>query len=525
VYAQGGAPRLAVIIVVDQMRADYVQRFRADWTAGLRRLLDAGAWYSNAAFPFLGTWTCAGHATVSTGAFPHRHGIFQNQWWDRGERRLVACTDDSRARGLRYPDGTNNSYSAARLLVPAFADELRGQRKGARVAAVALKARSAIMLAGHGGDAVTWMDETYEHWETSTAYAARPVAAVNALLQANPIDADYGRVWTRRLAADRYVGPDDGEGEVPPRGWTSRFPHALNGDNDTSPDRDFRSQWARSPYADAYVGRLAGGIVEALQLGGDPVTDFLGISFSTPDLVGHAFGPRSQEVQDVYAHLDVTIGALLDRLDALVGRNRYVVALTADHGVALVPEKGAAGRQEAGRVSTARLAELLERTAQTAVPGPGPYIERVNSSDVYFADGAYDRLAKTPAALQSVMSVLSQQPGVARVFSREQLLAGTDSTDALLRAAALSYVARLSGDLVFALKPGWIYNASGTTHGTANADDQRVPIVLMGPGIRRGEFRDAVTPADIAPTLASLTGIVLPRAQGRVLNAALPPGR
>jgi arylsulfatase A-like enzyme len=443
----------------------------------------------------------------------------QNTWWDRTTRRIVACTDDDNVTTLQYPSGTESGHSAARLLLPTLADQLRSQRPGGRVATVALKARSAIMLAGRGGDTVTWMDETYENWETSTAFAPRPVEAVTSLLAANPIDADFGKTWNRLLPADRYATSDDGEGETPTRGWTSTFPHVLNGDNDKTPDRDFRAQWARSPFADAYVGRFAAGLVESLQLGSDDQTDFLGISFSTPDLVGHAFGPRSQEVQDIYAHLDVTIGTLLARLDALVGRERYVVALTADHGVSLVPEKAAVSRQEAGRVSAAGLAQQLERAAQAAAPAAGSYIARVNGPDVYFTDGSFERLMKTPAVLNAMIAALESQPGIARVFRREQLLRGAESADALLRAAALSYVPRVSGDLVYAIKPGWVGTASGTTHGTANTDDQRVPVILMGPGIRPGEYRDAVTPADIAPTLAALTGVTLSRAEGRPLNA------
>ncbi len=515
-----------MLLVVDQMRADYVERFRDDWTGGLKRLVTDGAWFSNAAFPYLGTWTCAGHATVATGAFPTIHGIFQNQWWDRSGRRLVACTDDPDATSLRYPSGRASGASGVRLLVPTLADELRRQQPGARVTTLALKARSAIMLAGHGGDAVTWMNETYEDWETSTAFSKTLVPGITRLLDEHPVDADFGRTWIRRLPAPRYTVPDDNESESPPRGWTAVFPHVLNGDNDKTPDRDFRTQWARSPFADAYVGRLAGGIVESFGLGSDQVPDFLGVSFSTPDLVGHAFGPRSQEVQDVYAQLDITIGTLLDRLDALVGRGRYVVGLTADHGVALVPDKASASRNEAGRVSTSRIGEILERTAEAATAaGTGPFIARVNSSDVYFADGAYDKLAKVPAALDAVVAALAAQPGVARVFRRDELVDNGTSPDPLLRAASLSYVPRLSGDLVFALKPGWVYIASGTTHGTANPDDQRVPVILMGPGVRPGAYREAITPADLAPTLGALAGITLPRAQGRVLNAALGSAR
>ena len=512
-----------MVLVVDQMRADYVDRFRDDWTGGLKRLLADGAWFSNAAYPYLGTYTCPGHATVSTGAFPHLHGIMQNTWWDRTTRRTIACTDDDSVTTLRYPGGTEPGASAARLLLPALADQLRAERAGTRVVTVALKARSAIMLAGHGAGAVTWMDDAYDHWETSTAFTAQRVPAVQALLAANPVDADFGRTWDRRLPLERYTTPDDGDGESPPRGWTAAFPHILNGDHDQTPDRDFRGQWARSPFADAYVGRFATSLAESLQLGRGEGTDFLGISFSTPDLVGHAFGPRSQEVQDIYAQLDITIGSLLERLDTLVGRNRYVVALTADHGVSLVPEKAAMSRQDAGRVSTARIAEQLERAAQAATSGPGSSIARVNGSDVYFTDRSAEQFTTAPAALNAVVAALESQPGIGRVFRPEQLRAGGDSSDPLLRAAALSYVPRMSGDLVFALKPGWLSIASGTTHGTANIDDQRVPVIIMGPGIRAGVYRDAVTPADIAPTLASLVGITLPRAEGRPLYAALPP--
>jgi arylsulfatase A-like enzyme len=228
-------------------------------------------------------------------------------------------------------------------------------------------------------------------------------------------------------------------------------------------------------------------------------------------------------VQDIYVHLDVTIGRLLDYLDAVVGRDRYVVALTADHGVSLLPEKGAMSRDEAGRVSTTRLAEQLERAAQAAAPGAGSYIAQVNGPDVYFTDGSLERLSKTPATLDAVIGALESQPGIARVFRPEQLLAGTGSAEPLLRAAALSYVPRSSGDLVYAIKPGWVSVSSGTTHGTANAEDQRVPVILMGRGITRGEYGDDVTPADIAPTLASLVGITLARTEGRPLNAVLSP--
>ena len=189
-------PRLVVVIVVDQMRADYVERFRGDWTAGLKRLVAEGAWFSNAAYPYLGTYTCAGHATIATGAFPHLHGIMQNNWWDRSARRTIACTDDHDVTTLRYPSGTDPGASAARLLLPTLADELRAQRsarawrrsRSRREARSCSPATAAMPSPG-------WT-RTTRSWQTSTAYTPQRVPAVKAFLAANPVDADFGKSWT-----------------------------------------------------------------------------------------------------------------------------------------------------------------------------------------------------------------------------------------------------------------------------------------------------------------------------------------
>ncbi len=513
-------PRLAVIIVVDQMRADYVERYRNDWTGGLKRLLDEGAWFRNAAYPYLTTVTCAGHATISTGAFPHRHGIFQNAWYERARGSVVTCTADPDVQAIEYDgDIDDGGESGARLLIPSFADEMRRQR-GARVATLSLKPRSAIMLAGSGGDAVTWLNSSSDGWETSSAYATAMVPAVKQFLEANRIDADYGKTWTRLLPLERYTGPDDGAGEAPPAGWSATFPHTLAGKGRV--DAAFHAQWERSPFANVFLGRFAAALTESLGLGTTDRTDVLGVSFSTPDLVGHAFGPFSHEVQDIYAHLDQTIGQLLARLDTIVGRGRYVVGLSADHGVTTLPEQAKEAGRDGGRLNSSAIAGIIERAAQAA--GPGSYVSRVYGNDVYFAADAYERLRVLPAARDRVITRLLQEPGIARVFTREELIAGAASSDRILRAAALSYVPRLSGDLVLSLKPGWMFINSGTTHGSPNPDDQRVPVIFMGSGIKPGVYDDAITPADVTPTLAAVAGIEMPRAEGHPLTPALITG-
>jgi predicted AlkP superfamily pyrophosphatase or phosphodiesterase len=515
--AQATPPKLVVLLIVDQMRADYVDRFSREWTGGLKRLVAKGAWFQRAAYPYLTTITCAGHATISTGAYPHTHGIFQNAWWDRDARKQVSCTEDPLATDLGYGAPETGGDSAHRLRIPTFTDQMRTAR-AAHVVTLSLKARSAIMPAGHGADAVTWLGESVDSWVTSSVYGAEPAAAVKAFLDANPMSADFGKTWTRLLPAARYTTADNGVGEAPPVGWTRTFPHELKGSAGKA-DATFLAQWQASPFADEYLGRFAAALVRAFQLGRHEGTDVLAVSFSSPDIVGHGFGPRSQEVQDVYARLDKTIGALFDTLDSAVGPAQWVVALSSDHGVTPIPEQLVAEGKDAGRISSGTVTTALEQVLRPL--GEGRHVSLVASNDVYFEPGVYERIRHTPALLESVIGAITSTPGVRKVFLSEEVRGAASSADRLLRAAALSYFPGRSGDLIIAPKPGWMFSVRGTTHGSATADDQRVPILLLGPGIKPGRYAQPATPADIAPTLARLCGITLSSAEGRVLTEAI----
>jgi predicted AlkP superfamily pyrophosphatase or phosphodiesterase len=506
-------PRLAVVIVVDQMRADYVDRFQGEWTGGLKRMVTQGAWFQNAAYPYLTTVTCAGHASISTGSFPHTHGVFQNAWWDRNARKQMTCTEDPSARDVGYGVRVTGGDSAYRLQVPTFTDQMRSSRH-AHVVSLSLKARSAIMLGGHGGDAVTWLTETLDGWETSAGYSESGVPAVKAFVDANPLAADFGKTWDHSLPAASYSGPDDGVGEAPPQGWTRRFPHVLKGTADAA-DGSYFAQWERSPFADAYLGRFAAALVQSLKLGTHEGTDVLAVSFSSPDLVGHAFGPNSHEVQDMYVHLDKTIGALFDQLDAIVGKDQWVAGLTADHGVAPIPEQLIAAGKDAGRINGGAMVDAIEQVLKPAL-GDGRHVTVLNTNDIYFEPGVYDKLLKSRQLLTAVVSAIAAQRGIARVFRSEELRGAAGSKDVLLRAAALSYFPGRSGDLVFATKPGWMISSAGTTHGSASADDQRVPMLFLGRGVKPGQYPQPVTPADLTPTLAALSGLAM-KAEGHPL--------
>ena len=506
-------PKLTVLIVVDQMRADYVDRFNGEWTGGLKRMLTQGAWFRQAAYPYLTTVTCAGHATISTGTFPHVHGVFQNAWWDREARKQMTCTEDPAAKDVGYGVAVTGGDSPYRLQVPTFTDQMRSSRK-AHVVSLSLKARSAIMLGGHGGDAITWLTETLDGWETAAGYSEKGVPAVKAFVDANPVAADLGKTWDRSLPAASYRGADDAPGEAPPQGWTRSFPHVLNGTSDKA-DSTYFGQWERSPFADAYLGRFAAALVESLQLGKHDGTDVLAISFSSPDLVGHAFGPRSHEVQDMYAHLDKTLGALFDQLDAMVGKDQWVAGLSADHGVTPIPEQLIAEGKDGGRINGGAIVDAVEQVLKPAL-GEGRHIIVLNTNDIYFQPGVYNKILKSPQLMTSVISAIQSQPGIQRAFRSEEVRGADQSKDPLLRAAALSYFPGRSGDIVFATKTGWMISSAGTTHGSASPDDQRVPILLLGRGVKPGAYQDASTPADLAPTLAALSGLTM-KAEGHPL--------
>lgn len=520
-------PKLVVVVVVDQMRGDYVDRFRGQWSGGLKRLVDEGAWFHEAAYPYAATETCVGHSTISTGALPATHGMIANEWWDRDEQKNVTCTADPKVKNVAYGGATvKGGDDAARLLVPAFADELKYQAAaGTRVFTFSLKARSAIALGGRTGDAVTWFDGG--SWVTSSSY---PVAAfVEEYAKAHPVSQDYGKTWAPSLDRSKYLYAETAVGAVPPPNYGAAFPHSLRGGADSKgPDAAFYYQWATSPFADAYLAEMGGTAVETLGLGKGPSIDYLGLSFSSVDYVAHTFGPRSWEIQDQLAQLDRNLGRFFARLDKAVGRGNYVVALSADHGGAPIPEDLQKAGGDAGWINLVAVSEQLERVLEP-FGFAKPAVSNVGGSDVYFAPGVYAKLKNDAAAIHAVMDSLRSFPGIARVYTAEELEGRPATRDYIRASESNSFLKARSGDLLLVPKPFWQWDYStatsprryGTTHGTPYYYDQHVPILLMGWGIRRGEYFREVTPADIAPTLAALCGIALAPRDGHVLHEAV----
>ena len=513
-------PKLIVLLMVDQMRADYVDKFQAQWTGGLHRLVSAGAWFRQASYPFFDTVTCAGHTTVVTGTLPSTHGMVMNEWWDRDRRVEVPCTEDRAVSPVSYGkplSGPGDSASAIR--VPSIADELKAQLSPApRVISFSMKARSAIPMGGRSPDAVAWFDDTGT-WVTSTAFAQSPVPAVADFIRRHPIEADFDKVWERSLPLSAYLYDAVAAGANVPPGRTPSFPHPLK-DRSHGVDPADYDRWQDSPFSDEYLAEMALDVASHMRLGQGSGPDLLAVSFSALDKVGHDFGPNSHEIQDVLVRLDRTLERFFSQVDRLAGGDSIVV-LSADHGVAPLPEWLRPRGISSGRISDVALAQAIQ-TALFERLGAGDYVSGIVNGDVYLSGGVLERLLASPSLLEAVRRSLKRIPGVQDVVTRDRLATGAARDDAERRLAR-SYDAERSGDLFIVQAPYWTIRDEGTGHGSPYDYDSRVPIFMMGKGIVAGEYLAPASPADIAPTLAFLAGITLPQAQGRVLTEALVP--
>jgi predicted AlkP superfamily pyrophosphatase or phosphodiesterase len=351
---------------------------------------------------------------------------------------------------------------------------------------------------------------------TSTAFSPKPVPAVKAFVDRDPFEKEFAQVWTLRDPEHLYRSPDAGVGERPRAPRIGLFPHVLKGLTDNR--NDAFNLWRESPFGDAYLSRMAIALVDAFALGQRDATDFLGVGFSSTDTVGHPFGPDSRELEDTVARLDDALGALIAHLDAKVGRDNYVLGFSADHGVAPIPVTAGGGV-----VASDDVRERIEVIMTRHFGKAATRWVIAGGSQPRLADGALAKLAAQPAVMAEIERAVQTIPGVERLLRTDTL--SEQSRDPLVRMAALSHIPGRSGDFVIVPKRNWLVlgrvGPAGTGHGSPYEYDRHVPLILLGGGVKAGRHDRAATPADIAPTLARLANVALPRAEGRVLTEAL----
>jgi predicted AlkP superfamily pyrophosphatase or phosphodiesterase len=539
-------PKLVLLIAVDQFRYDYLERFGDLFGQdGFRRLLRDGASWTQSNYDHMPTYTAPGHGTMMTGAYPAESGIIGNEWLDRATgKRVTSVSDES----VKLLGGLPNdpASSPGRLMASTVGDELRlATNDRAKVIGISVKDRSAILPAGRHANAAYWFSWTSGTMVSSTYYFPQLPTWVTAFNTAKLADKYFGTKWERLLPESEYVkraGPDNPSWENV-QGWgdTNTFPHTITG-GAKSPDRNFYTALDYSPFTNEILVSFAQQAIVNEQLGQDDDTDVLTVSFSANDYVGHRFGPYSQEVMDVTLRTDRNIATLLDFIDSRVGLANTLIALTADHGVAPIPEHAAAMGLGGARVPFASVMGKIQAAIsarynpQGKTPDPsadyllrfaeaGTTREWFINNNIYFN---YDALRRDGVNLEEfsnvVVAAALTAPGIARAFSRLQLLRGATSiTDPVERRALHGFYPARSGDVVMVAEPyKYIAETITATHGSPYSYDTHVPTIIMGAGVTPGRYLEPATPADIAPTLSALLRITAPsNSTGRVLIEAL----
>ena len=541
-------PRLVLLIVVDQFRYDYLERFGDLFvTNGLRRLQRDGASWTQSNYDHFPTYTAPGHSTMMTGAYPAETGIVGNEWPDRTTGKRVTSVTDTSVLPLGG-NPTEAKSSPRRLMSSTVGDELRlATNDRSKVIGISVKDRSAILPAGRHANAAYWFSPTVGNMVSSTYYFDQLPQWVIDFNKTRPSDKYFGVKWERLLPESEYVkraGPDSPPWEdirSSTLGNTNAFPHAITG-GAKAPSSAFYWELDYSPFTNEILVAFTKEAIVNESLGQDDNTDVLTVSFSANDYVGHRYGPYSQEAMDAALRVDRDIANLLDFVQSKVGLANTLLAFTADHGVSPIPEHAAALGLGGGRVKTqdilAAIRAAISARYNREGKSPDPTADYIYKFDdmgiardafingnVYFNYAALERDKVNAEELAQVAGAAALTiPGVARYFTRGQLLRGATSiTDPIERRVLHGFYPARSGDVVLIAEPyKYLGDTLPATHGSPYSYDTNVPTIIMGAGVAPGRYLEPATPADIAPTLCALLGITKPSsATGRVLIEAL----
>jgi len=525
-------PKLVVAILVDGLPQSQLLKYRHHFSSGgFRRFFDDGAWFTDANYGHSTTITAVGHGTWLTGAYPYRHGMVSNDWWDRKTKKIVYCTEDAETRYLGEPTRERQGTSPKNLFVTTVGDELRvATGEKSRVFAVSLKDRGAILPAGRMGQAYMFSPWTGRFITSDYYRDDYPKWWVDYDL-GRPQNRWFGKVWTPLLPDDAYRGTVEGQPNVVvQRGIGKKFPHKLTGGK-PEPGPDYYAAMEGTPYGHEYLADFAKALIRNEGLGRNPAgaPDLFAISFSSHDFINHVYGPESKESLDDLLRLDQILADFFYFLDQEVGLDRTLVSLTADHGFCYSPEycRDVMGL-DASRINPADMLKKLNEYLGDKF-GAGTYAAFWRYPTVWLDYNLIDerRLNRVEVERESV-KFLSTYPGVHSVFPRGDLTEGKLPQTDLGRRVQRAWHPKVSGDLVVIQKDGWII-AEGVlvtfaaSHGTPWKYDTHVPLLFLGaPWVKSGAYLQAAEPADIAPTLARVLSIPPPSgSEGRVLAEML----
>ncbi|MES2285040.1 MAG: alkaline phosphatase PafA [Bacteroidota bacterium] len=504
-------PKLVVGIVIDQMRYDYIYRY---WNKfgndGFRRLVNEGFFCRNTNYNYVPTYTGPGHASIYTGTTPAIHGIIANDWYDKASGKNLYCAGDKNSVGVGTT-ANEGKRSPVNMLATTITDELRiSSNMKSKVIGVALKDRSSILPAGHIANAAYWYDGSNGSFITSTYYMKELPVWVQAFNKKELAQKYLSQPWNIILPIEAYTEslPDDNKYEFVAKGETKPvFPHNLP---ELMKANGGLNMIRSTPFGNSLTKDFAIDVMKNENLGKSDATDFLAVSFSSPDYIGHAYGPNSVEQEDDYIRLDKDLAELLKFIDEQVGKNNALIFLTADHAAPEVPSYLIDLKIPAGYVAESKMLKdlkdhLLKSYGDTLALS-------FENQQVFLNHAAIDNKKLELEKVQNdVAAFLLNAEGVAEVLTATTLnnASFTEGSRYLMQKG---FNAKRSGDVLVNYLPGWVdgYSKTGTTHGSPYSYDTHVPLIFHGWNIQQGSSAEQVYITDVAATLAMMLNIQFP---------------
>lgn len=503
------APKLVLMLSVDQMRFDYLTRFDPLFKGGFRMLLDRGAVFTNANYRHASTETGPGHSVLLTGRHPSHSGIVANEWYDSYLSKAMNVVDDPVQTPIGGPGRAASPVNALSFTV---GDVLKARNPQSRAVGVSMKDRSAILMGGRRADAAYWFENGGGNFITSSFYMTAPPPWLTEWNARRSADRFAGQPWTRLLADvsayDKYAGPDAVEGERDRKDIT--FPHLFTA---KPPQEEYYNEFRRTPFSDEIILEFALEAMKQHQLGRDAATDVFAIGFSGTDSVGHAYGADSQELMDQMLRLDLHVGRLFKEIDATVGLDSTIVILSADHGARPLVEVSQRRGIPARRVAPAVFEKAVNDAFAKKYPGVTGLISYF-AVDIYLDEDVIRQhnLSRKDVEKTAIAALMSTGV-VERVYTHDDLRSTERSTDPFLPLFQNAFFEPRSPHLNVLLKRD-VYassSAGGSGHGSAYDFDRHVPVAFMGVNVRAGRYAEPSGPEDIAPTLAHMLGLEFPR--------------
>ena len=509
---QEKAPRLVVGIVVDQMRWDYLERFAPLFkpNGGFKRMMNQGFSNDNCQIGYTPSVTACGHTGIYTGTVPAIHGITGNAWYDALLKRTVYCSEDRTVEGVGAKGASDGKMSPRNMLTTSIADELRlaTNFKGKTIG-IAIKDRGAILPAGHSANGAYWFDAKSGNFITSTYYYKELPEWVAKFNTRQVPDSLSKLGWNKSMADQLYLAyatSDEKVYESKPFGANQvKMPYDLS-----RKENEGFSKVVGSPWGNTLTAEMAKAAVLAEELGKDAITDMLAVSFSSPDYIGHSFGPNSWEVVDNYIRLDEELGKMFDFLDATVGKGKYTAFLSADHAVAHVPGFMKENKLPGGTLDDKAAMDEMNKAIKNKF-GIDKAVVSLYNYQVHFNRDLLDSLNADKKVLnQFMVSYLMKKDYILNAFPTSEILT-SPMPQYLREKVANGFLYNRSGDIQMILKSGYIDGgATGTTHGLWYSYDAHIPLLWYGFGIKQGRSSKRVYMHDIASTVAALLKIQEP---------------